>query len=256
MTEADMTEAETTEAEMTETAASAVLEVKRLNAFYGKSQVVFDLDLHVEPGESVAVLGRNGAGKTSMLMAIAGVVASRAERLTLGGVDLSRLPSFKRVQAGVSLVPSGSRSFPNLTVDENLNMVRSGTQRNGGIEWTVDDAYKQFPVLADLKNNSAGTLSGGERQMLAVARAMVANPMLLMLDEPSEGLAPMIVKGIATRLREMAGQGIGILMTEQNHRLALEVADRVYFIEKGQSVWEGDATAAADPSVLSQYLSV
>ena len=241
---------------MSDAANVATLDVKGLNAFYGKSQVVFDLDLRVDPGEAVAVLGRNGAGKTSTLMAIAGVVSSRVEALSLLGDDLTALPSYRRVQAGLSLVPSGSRSFPNLTVNENLSIVRSGESRNGGVIWNVEDAYKQFPVLERLKHNSAGTLSGGERQMLAVARAMVANPTLLMLDEPSEGLAPMIVRDIAGRLKEMAGQGIGILLTEQNYRLAIDVADRVYFIEKGQAVWEGTSAAAGDAAILSRYLSV
>jgi branched-chain amino acid transport system ATP-binding protein len=230
------------------------LEVAGLNAFYGKSQVVFDLSLKVEPGEAVAVLGRNGAGKTSTLMAIAGVVTSTVERLAISGADISNLPSFKRVRAGLSLVPSGSRAFPNLTVNENLELVRGGT--NGGAQWTPEDAYRTFPKLAELKDNSAGTLSGGERQMLAVARAMLAGPKLLMLDEPSEGLAPMVVKGIAERLQTMRGQGIGVLLTEQNYKLALDVADRVYFLEKGQIVWAGNATDAAAPGVLGRYLSI
>jgi branched-chain amino acid transport system ATP-binding protein len=231
-----------------------VLEVEGLDAYYGKSQVIFGLDLHVGPGEAVAVLGRNGAGKTTALMAIAGVVTSRAKGLRLAGEDISHLASFKRVRKGLSLVPSGSRAFPNLTVNENLELVRGGG--NGGAQWTTDDAYRTFPKLAELKGNSAGTLSGGERQMLAVARAMLAGPRLLMLDEPSEGLAPMVVKGIAERLQAMRGQGIGILLTEQNYRLALDVADRVYFLEKGQVVWEGSAEQATAPQVIERYLSV
>lgn len=233
-----------------------VLEVSGLDAFYGKSQVVFDLGLYVDHGESVAILGRNGAGKTSTLMALAGVIQSTATTLELDGVDIHALPSFKRVHAGISLVPSGSRSFPNLTVDENLAMVRGSKEGSNDRGWQVEDAYEQFPKLQELKGNSAGTLSGGERQMLAVARAMLANPMLLMLDEPSEGLAPLVVRSIADRLKEMRAQGIGVLITEQNHRLALDVADRVYFIEKGQVAWEGDAEAAGDPDILSRYLSV
>jgi branched-chain amino acid transport system ATP-binding protein len=231
-----------------------VLEVEGLDAYYGKSQVIFGLDLHVGPGEAVAVLGRNGAGKTTALMAIAGVVANRVRALRLAGEDISHLASFKRVRKGLSLVPSGSRAFPNLTVNENLELVRGGA--NGGVRWTTDDAYRTFPKLAELKGNSAGTLSGGERQMLAVARAMLAGPRLLMLDEPSEGLAPMVVKGIAERLQAMRGQGIGILLTEQNYRLALDVADRVYFLEKGQVVWEGSAEQATAPQVIERYLSV
>jgi branched-chain amino acid transport system ATP-binding protein len=234
--------------------AAAVLEVQGLNAFYGKSQVIFGLDLRVNPGEAVAVLGRNGAGKTTALMAIAGVVSNHSSSLRLAGQDISHLPSFKRVRMGLSLVPSGSRAFPNLSVNENLELVRGGS--NGGAQWTTADAYRTFPKLAELKGNSAGTLSGGERQMLAVARAMLAGPKLLMLDEPSEGLAPMVVKGIAERLHSMRGEGIGILLTEQNHRLALEVADRVYFIEKGQVVWQGNATEASDPAVIGRYLAV
>jgi branched-chain amino acid transport system ATP-binding protein len=187
-------------------------------------------------------------------MAIAGVVASHAEAIRLGGDDISNVPPFKRVRKGLSLVPSGSRAFPNLTVNENLDLVRSGS--NGGVRWTVEDAYRTFPKLAELKEASAGTLSGGERQMLAVARAMLARPRLLMLDEPSEGLAPLIVKGIAERLRAMRGEGIGILLTEQNYHLALDVADRAYFIEKGQVVWEGDTAQAADPAVIGRYLAV
>jgi branched-chain amino acid transport system ATP-binding protein len=233
---------------------NAVLEVQGLNAFYGKSQVIFGLDLRVGPGEAVAVLGRNGAGKTTALMAIAGVVSNQAAVLRLAGDDISHLPSFKRVRMGLSLVPSGSRAFPNLSVNENLELVRGGS--NGGAQWTTEDAYRTFPKLAELKGNSAGTLSGGERQMLAVARAMLAGPKLLMLDEPSEGLAPMVVKGIAERLHAMRGEGIGVLLTEQNHRLALDVADRVYFIEKGQAVWHGTAEQAAAPEVIERYLAV
>jgi branched-chain amino acid transport system ATP-binding protein len=239
---------------MSSDAAPPVLEIAALDAFYGKSQVIFDLNLRVERGEAVAVLGRNGAGKTTALMAIAGVVTSRAQAVRLAGEDISHMASFKRVRKGLSLVPSGSRAFPNLTVNENLELVRGG--EDGGARWTADDAYRTFPKLAELKGNSAGTLSGGERQMLAVARAMLAGPKLLMLDEPSEGLAPMVVKGIAERLQAMRGEGIGILLTEQNHRLALDVADRVYFIEKGQVDWEGTAEQAGAPEVIERYLAV
>lgn len=230
------------------------LDVDGLNAFYGKSQVVFDLDLRVEPGEAVAILGRNGAGKTSILMAIAGVVTSRAGAIRLAGEEISNVPSFKRVRKGLSLVPSGSRAFPNLTVAENLALVRSAS--DGGVRWTVENAYETFPKLEELRDASAGTLSGGERQMLAVARAMLARPRLLMLDEPSEGLAPFVLKDIAARLGELAEQGLGILLAEQNHRFALEVADRVYFIEKGTVAWEGAAGTAADPEVIGRYLAV
>lgn len=235
------------------------LEVVGLNAFYGKSQVVFDLSLTVQPGETIALLGRNGAGKTSTLLGIAGptqvsALTSHSEALRLGGRDISRVRAFQRVRAGLAFVPSGSRAFPNLTVHENLSTVKGG--RNGASGWTITDVYEAFPVLESLKNSSAGSLSGGERQMLAVGRAMVANPKVLMMDEPSEGLAPLIVRQIGLMLRELNRQGLAVLLTEQNHRLALETADRAYFVEKGHVVWEGDAPQASRPEVVGRYLAV
>ena len=228
-----------------------------MNAFYGKSQVVFDLALEVEHGKIVALLGRNGAGKTSTLISIAGspAISVSAQRLQLDGVEVSHLPAFRRVRAGISFVPSGSRAFPNLTVHENLAMVRGGANSGRG-EWTIPRVYEAFPQLAALRGSSGGTLSGGERQMLAVARALVANPKVLMLDEPSEGLGPIIVRQIGTMLRELADRGLAVLLTEQNHRLALEVADHASFIEKGQILWSGDARAASDDAVVARYLAV
>jgi branched-chain amino acid transport system ATP-binding protein len=228
-----------------------------LNAFYGKSQVVFDLALEVEHGKIVALLGRNGAGKTSTLISIAGspTISASSERLQLDGLEVSHLPAFKRVRAGISFVPSGSRAFPNLTVHENLAMVRGGANSGRG-EWTIQRVYEAFPQLAALRGSSGGMLSGGERQMLAVARALIANPKVLMLDEPSEGLGPIIVRQIGTMLRELADKGLAVLLTEQNHRLALEVSDYANFIEKGQIVWSGDAGAASDDAVVARYLAV
>jgi branched-chain amino acid transport system ATP-binding protein len=230
-----------------------VIQVEGLNVFYGKSQVVFDLDLTVGKGEVVTLLGRNGAGKTSTLLGIAGVTATQAKALTVDGRDIANLASFKRVRAGVSMVPSGSRAFPNLTVDENLAMVRAASNGTG---WRPRDVYSFFPALAELKNSEGGQLSGGERQMLAIGRAMVARPKVLMLDEPSEGLGPIIVASIGELLRELASEGLAVLLTEQNHRLALATADRVYFIEKGQVVWGGDTTTARDGNLVHRYLAV
>jgi branched-chain amino acid transport system ATP-binding protein len=231
------------------------LDVLGLDAFYGKSQVVFDLELHVGRGEVVALLGRNGAGKTSTLMAIAGIVTTNAAAIRLENQDISHLPPFKRVRAGLALVPSGSRAFPNLTVHENLAMVQAGG--DGGIGWRIDDVYEAFPALAALRGSTAGQLSGGERQMLAIGRAMVARPHVLMLDEPSEGLAPMIVVEMGHMLRRLAREsGLAVLLTEQSYRLALRIADRAYFIEKGQIGWGGDAERASDPDVIQRYLAV
>jgi branched-chain amino acid transport system ATP-binding protein len=230
------------------------LEVAGLDAFYGKSQVVFDLALSIGPGETVTVLGRNGAGKTSMLMALAGAVTSRAQTLRLNGHDISRLPSFRRVRHGLALVPSGSRSFPNLTVQENLEIAR--TRARTEFRWTVDDVYDAFPVLEPLREASAGTLSGGERQMLAVGRALVTGPRVLMLDEPSEGLAPLVLRDITARIGELNEHGISVLLAEQSHRFALAIAHRALFVEKGRVVWEGTAAEAAQPEILGRYLSV
>jgi branched-chain amino acid transport system ATP-binding protein len=231
----------------------ALVQVSDLNVFYGKSQVVFDLDLTIHRGEVATLLGRNGAGKTSTLLAIAGVATAQAAAMTVDGQDVTRLPAFKRVRAGLSMVPSGSRAFPNLTVEENLAMVRGSSNGKG---WTVRDVYSFFPTLAQLKHSTGGQLSGGERQMLAIGRAMLARPKVLMLDEPSEGLGPIIVARLGEMLRVLAGEGLAVLLTEQNHRLALATADRAYFIEKGRIVWTGEATEAREGDLVHRYLAV
>ena len=238
---------------MSQAERATLLDVSGLSAFYGKSQVVFDLDLTIARGEVVTLLGRNGAGKTSTLLGIAGVITARAAALTVDGRDVTRLSSFKRVRAGVSMVPSGSRAFPNLTVDENLAMVKGSSKGKG---WTVKDVYSFFPALAELKSSAGGQLSGGERQMLAIGRAMVARPKVLMLDEPSEGLGPKIVALLGEMLRQLASEGLAVLLTEQNHRLALATADRAYFIEKGQIVWGGKAEEARADNLVHRYLAV
>jgi branched-chain amino acid transport system ATP-binding protein len=234
---------------------AVALEVDSLDAFYGKSQVGFGLDVLVHAGETIAVLGRNGAGKTSMLMAIAGTVSHRCDRLVLDGRDISRLPPFKRVRAGLALVPSGSRAFPNLTVHENLSLAerrRNGSDQRGSLA----RVYEVFPILGELRDSRAGSLSGGERQMLAVGRALVANPKVLMLDEPSEGLAPIVVRRIGGMLRDLNRQGLAVVLTEQNHRVALETADRAYFIEKGQIAWSGTVAEAKSSDAVGRYLAV
>ncbi len=236
---------------------AAALEVDGLDAFYGKSQVTFGLSLRVDAGETVTVLGRNGAGKTSMLMAIAGSISSRSDRLALAGREISRLPPFKRVRAGLALVPSGSRAFPNLTVEENLSLAERRRNRNGtDQDWSLARVYEVFPLLHALRAASAGSLSGGERQMLALGRAFVANPTVLMLDEPSEGLAPIVVRRIGSMLRDLNRHGLAVLLTEQNHRVALETAERAYFIEKGQIAWSGTPEEARRSDAVGRYLAI
>lgn len=235
------------------------LEVADLEAFYGKSQVVFDVSLSVEHGEIVTLLGRNGAGKTSTLLALMGAqaISVRARRVALHGVDISGMPAYQRVRNGLAFVPSGARAFANLSVHENLITVRGDREASGTADvWTLDRVYDVFPKLKLLRRSAGGSLSGGERQMLAVGRALMANPRVLMLDEPSEGLAPLIVRQLAGMVRELNAHGLAVLLTEQNHQVALGIADNAVFIEKGRAVWTGDAAAAGDPDVIGRFLAV
>jgi branched-chain amino acid transport system ATP-binding protein len=231
-----------------------LLRVERLRAFYGKSQVLFDVDLEADGGEVVTILGRNGVGKTSTLLAIMGVIKAEAASLRLAGEEIGRLPTHKRARAGLSIVPSGSRSFPSLTVDEVLSLVPAAP--TSGRHWSTGDVMDLFPVLRRLRNSRAGTLSGGERQMLAVGKALLANPSALLLDEPSEGLAPRVVREVGDILRELCQEGLAVVLTEQNHRLALRIADRAYFLQKGTAVWTGTTEAALRPGVVDLYLGV
>jgi branched-chain amino acid transport system ATP-binding protein len=229
------------------------LEVKDLSVHYRKAQVVFGADVSVRRGETVAALGRNGAGKTSLLHGIAGIATAQSRQIRLHGEDVATLPAFRRSRAGLALVPSGARVFPNLTVEENLKLVATSKDRG---PWTIANVYERFPALAERRHSRGEQLSGGERQMLAVGRALMANPRVLMLDEPSAGLAPLIVRELGEMLRELNSDGLTVLLTEQNHRMALETAERVYFIEKGHIMWEGTSDEAADPEVIGRYLGV
>jgi branched-chain amino acid transport system ATP-binding protein len=235
---------------------SALL-ARGIQARYGKSQVIGGLDISVGVGEIVVVLGRNGSGKTSTMLALAGdtprsALTARADVLTLLNEDVRGLPAFERARKGLAFVPSGARVFGGLSVHENLDVVRAG---RGVQRWTVPAIYEMFPDLHALRHSRGGQLSGGERQMLAVGRALLTEPAVLMLDEPSEGLAPMIVAQLHRTVRALADEKLSILLTEQNHALALSLADRAYFIEKGAVVWTG-ASSAVDHGVLSAYLGV
>jgi branched-chain amino acid transport system ATP-binding protein len=229
------------------------LEVVDLNAFYDKAQVVFDVSLGLSSGETLALLGRNGAGKTTTLLAIAGVVKTEARAIRLAGSDIGGLPPFRRVRRGLVLVPSGGRVFPNLTVGENLELTAGG---GDGARWTFSDVFSVFPVLEPLVAVKAVALSGGERQILGFARALASGPRVLMLDEPSEGLAPFVLRDLAARIREINNQGVAVLLSEQNHRFALQSADHAIFLERGRVAWEGTAVDAGTEKVLARYLSV
>lgn len=231
-----------------------MLIVSDLTAYYGSSRVLFDVSLNVQAGEVVTLLGRNGAGKTTTMASIVGMVRSRSGTVELEGRPLQRLAPFKRVRAGLAYVPQSGRVFAGLSVRENLEIVR-GVRRNGD-GWTVERAFEAFPKLATLEARDAGQLSGGERQMLAVARALMANPSVVLLDEPSEGLAPVVVQSLGQLVGKLRDSGVGVLLAEQNHTFALSLADRAYVIEKGAIRHEGAAAELAGSEILERYLGV
>jgi branched-chain amino acid transport system ATP-binding protein len=230
-----------------------MLDVTGLNIRYGKSHVVFDLDVRVGRGELVALLGRNGAGKTTAIRGIVGLLPGATGSVVVGDRDVSRWPPYRRTRGHLAYVPSGARCFPNLTVAENLEIT---ALRDGASGWDQRRVFEMFPRLAELRGNMAGGLSGGERQMLAVGRALMSNPKVMLLDEPTEGLAPVIVQSIASLLRTLKETGVSILLAEQNHQAALRVADRAAFIEKGRIVEVLPAERARGSDVLHRILGV
>ncbi len=230
-----------------------MLEVAGLNVRYGKSHVVFDLDLEVAAGQLVALLGRNGAGKTTTIQGIVGLLPGATGTVRVGDRDISGWPPYRRTRGHVAYVPSGARCFPNLTVLENLQLT---AVPDGGSGWDLRRVFDTFPRLSELRANLAAGLSGGERQMLAVGRALMSNPRVMLLDEPTEGLAPVIVQSIGSLLRALKQTGVSILLAEQNHRMALAVADRAAFMEKGRIVGVLPAGEAADSEVLHRVLGI
>jgi branched-chain amino acid transport system ATP-binding protein len=230
-----------------------MLQVSHLNVRYGKSHVIFDLDLEIGAGELVALLGRNGAGKTTTILAIVGLLPGASGAVRVGDRDVSRWPPYRRTKGHIAYVPSGARCFPNLTVLENLELTAIPDGSSG---WSLGRVFELFPRLAELRANMAVGLSGGERQMLAVGRALMSNPRVMLLDEPTEGLAPVIVQAIAAMLRALKETGVSILLAEQNHRVALHVADRAAFLEKGRIVEVLPAEVARGSEVLHRILGV
>jgi branched-chain amino acid transport system ATP-binding protein len=212
------------------------LEAQGLNTFYGKSHILHDVTLTVADGSITTLLGRNGAGKTTTLRSLVGLTPARTGSVRIFGRDTTRLPSFRIAAHGVGYVPEGRRIFPNLTVDENLHVP---IERPG--PWTIERIYQLFPRLAERKQNRGRQLSGGEQEMLSIARALLLNPRLLILDEPSQGLAPLIVREVFRIVAQMRTEGISVLLVEQNVRVALEIADDAYVLENGQIVYSGKA---------------
>jgi len=229
----------------------SLLEVEGLNSYYGDSHILFDVGMRVEKNEVVALLGRNGAGKSTTLKSLMGVVTPQAGSVRLEGIELAGRKSHAIARAGMQLVHEERRIFGSLDVEENL-LLAALTAPN---RWTLDRVYELFPRLKERRTQVAGTLSGGEQQMLAIARALMGDPKLLLLDEPSMGLAPMMVARIFEVVREIAARGVTILLVEQNARLALELAHRGYVMESGEISLSGKASELLDnPRVREAYL--
>jgi branched-chain amino acid transport system ATP-binding protein len=217
-----------------------VLEVEGLNTFYGKSHILHGVGMTVREGELVTLLGRNGAGKTTTLRSLIGLTRPREGTVRVFGQDVTGWPSFRIANLGVGYVPEGRRIFASLTVEENL---RVPAERPG--PWTIPKIYELFPRLKDRRGNKGRQLSGGEQEMLAIGRALLLNPKLLFLDEPSQGLAPLIVQDVFRVVVEMRNAGMSVLLVEQNVRAAVEIADRAYVLDDGKVVYEGPAAEFA-----------
>ena len=230
----------------------ALLEVEELVSGYGEAIVVDRLSLRLDAGQSMAVLGRNGVGKTTLLNSIIGVTQRRAGRIVLAGRDVTLLAPERRAQAGIGWVPQERNIFRSLTVEENLTAVaRPGP-------WTLERAYELFPRIKQRRGNLGGQLSGGEQQMLAIARALMLNPTVMLLDEPTEGLAPIIVDEVmGTLARLVRDEGLSMLVVEQHARRLLAITHQAIILERGRIVWRGTSPAlAAEPAVLERYLGV
>lgn len=214
-----------------------MLEVKNVHSYYGLSHVLFGVSLEVHRGEVVCLLGRNGAGKTTTLRSIMGLTPPRQGSVKYKGIEITGKPPYHLVRLGICYVPDNRRIFPDLTVAENLEVAERKTGDGRG--WTRERVYALFPALKKIERRRAGYLSGGEQQMLAIARALMGNPELLLLDEPTEGLAPLVVRELEQQIRRLRDEGISILLAEQNVKSALRLADRGYIIDRGQIRYHG-----------------
>jgi branched-chain amino acid transport system ATP-binding protein len=221
-----------------------------LHTFYGKSHILHGVSLEVADGKITALLGRNGAGKTTTLRSLMGLTRAREGRITMFGTDTTRWPTFQIAASGIGYVPEGRRIFANLSVEENLKVP---LQRPG--PWTSARIYQLFPRLAERKQNRGRQLSGGEQEMLSIGRALLLNPRLLILDEPSQGLAPLIVREVFRVIAQMRQDGIAILLVEQNARMSLEIADRAYVLDGGSIVYSGPAAELAADAARVQALA-
>lgn len=237
-----------------------MLSVEGLSAWYGAARILFDLDLQVGRGEVVALMGRNGAGKSTTMNAIMGLVQRRG-RVMFNGTDISRLKPYEIARRGLGFTPEDRRIFADLTVMENLDVGSQPPRRfvdgTRAPEWTAEKVFALFPNLAEMPHRLGSRMSGGEQQMLTVARTLMGNPLLLLLDEPSEGVSPLILEQMAQTILTLKSQGLSVLLSEQNVHFARIVSDRVYLLEKGQMRWQGSmAQLDSSEEVQRTYLTV
>jgi branched-chain amino acid transport system ATP-binding protein len=233
-----------------------LLDVDGIETCYGLSQVLFGLTLSIKRGEMVSLMGRNGMGKTTTVRSVMGLTPARAGAIRFGGQEVRRLPSFKIAQLGIGLVPEGRQIFPNLTVRENLVAAATNRLRSSD-PWTIDKIHALFPRLAERGANMGNTLSGGEQQMLAIGRALMTNPKLLILDEATEGLAPLIREEIWNCLSMLKARGQSILVIDKNVEHLTRICDRHYVIERGRTVWNGTSEQLmAEPDLQHRYLGI
>src|SRR5436190_22254168 len=232
----------------------SILEVQDIHTYYGDAYVLQGVQLNLEQGQILGVLGRNGVGKSTLVGSIVGFNPPRRGRIVFKGVDITRTPSFETVRSGMGLVPQGRRVFPTLSVEENLMVAERNPDRHG---WNLTRVYALFPRLRERRSQRAKTLSGGEQQMLAIGRGLMTNPDCLIMDEPSEGLAPIIIQGVWDAIGRLKQEGMSIVLVEQNASLALKLVDYVHVISKGRVVYSAHPDELrANDEIKSSYLGI
>jgi branched-chain amino acid transport system ATP-binding protein len=235
-----------------------ILEIKDIDTFYGLIHILFGLSLEIDQGETVCILGRNGAGKTTTFRSIMGLTPPRSGSIKFCGEEIKGKQPFEICRLGLGWVPEDRVIFPDLTVRENLEIaIKKGQKGKNVGGWTIEKVHRLFPILQARDKQWGGTLSGGEQQMLTIARTLMGNPQLLLLDEPSEGLAPLVVRAIGEQILALKKEGVTILLSEQNSSFALKVSGRAYILEKGQVTWQGNVPALKEnPEIMKNYLGV